>query len=137
MVWLGSIYLREEGGYEIIIKSLVHYKKRLKAIGKSPELRDSAAMFATVLHQQAGKTIPEIDSVISRIYNGLGDRRLADNLADDIAFMDKALQCHKADIHKAEDTGHEYFVELVGGTDATGKRIKEIEVAQQKLKIFE
>ena len=29
-IWLGGIYLREEGGYKIILKSLIHYKKDCK-----------------------------------------------------------------------------------------------------------
>ena len=27
--WIGGIYLKEEGGYQIILKSLVHYKKKI------------------------------------------------------------------------------------------------------------
>ncbi len=29
-IWLGGIYLKEEGGYKIILKSLTHYKKDYK-----------------------------------------------------------------------------------------------------------
>ena len=47
-IWLGAIYLKEEGGYEIILRSLVHYKKRLMTIGKSPEIKDSAGMFGEI-----------------------------------------------------------------------------------------
>ena len=36
-LWLGGIYLKEEGGYEIILVSLIHYKKRLQTIHESPE----------------------------------------------------------------------------------------------------
>ena len=32
--WMGAIYLKDEGGYEIILKSLRHYKKRLRTMGK-------------------------------------------------------------------------------------------------------
>ena len=45
-VWLGGIFLKDEGGYEIILKSFAHYKKRLQTIGSSPELKEAAAMFA-------------------------------------------------------------------------------------------
>ncbi len=34
-----GVYLKDEGGYEIVLKSLNHYKKRLRTIGNSPELR--------------------------------------------------------------------------------------------------
>ncbi len=28
-VWIGAIYLKDEGGYEIILKSLNHYKNSM------------------------------------------------------------------------------------------------------------
>ena len=30
-LWIGGIYLKEEGGYQIILRSLNHYKKRLQS----------------------------------------------------------------------------------------------------------
>ena len=42
-VWLGGIFLKNEGGYEIVLRSLAHYKKRLRSIGESPELKEVAA----------------------------------------------------------------------------------------------
>ena len=60
-VWIGRIFLKDEGGYEIVLKSLVHYKKRLQTIHESPELKEAAAMFAPVLQGQAQKRIPMID----------------------------------------------------------------------------
>jgi hypothetical protein len=54
-VWIGGIYLKEEGGYEIILKSLTHYKKELQTIHASPEVKEAAAMFAPVLQSQAKK----------------------------------------------------------------------------------
>jgi len=53
-LWIGGIFLKSEGGYEIILKSLEHNKKRLRTIGNSPERKDAAAMFASVV-----KTEPE------------------------------------------------------------------------------
>ena len=48
-IWMGGIHLKEGGGYKIILKSLIHYKKRLRTIHASPELKEAAAMFAPVL----------------------------------------------------------------------------------------
>ena len=53
--WVGGIYLKEEGGYEIILKSLAHYEKRLKTIHASPEVKEAAAMFAPVLQHKLKK----------------------------------------------------------------------------------
>lgn len=89
-VWLGRIYLKEEGGYEIILKSLCHYKNRLKTLGSSPEVQDSAAMFASVLNQQARKTVPKIEKTIKKIQAGLNDSRNIGELEEDISFFEKA-----------------------------------------------
>lgn len=113
-VWMGAIFLKDEGGYEIVLKSLTHYRKRLRTIGNSPELKDSAAMFASVLNQQAMKTVPKIDEVVKKIESSIDDIQAVKTLSDEIPFFEKALMCYESDIQKAQDTGHEYFVKLVG-----------------------
>jgi hypothetical protein len=113
-IWLGAIYLKDEGGYEIVLKSLNHYKKRLRTIGNSPELKDSSAMFASILQQEAIKTIPKIDEMIKKIQGGLSDIKLLDSLSADRLFLTKALLCYESDIKKAQDTGHDYFLKLLG-----------------------
>ena len=113
-VWLGGIFLKDEGGYEIILKSFAHYKKRLQTIGSSPELKEAAAMFAPVLQQQAVKIVPQIDVTVSKIQDALSDSIPVDSLTDDVPLMQKALECYQSDIEKAETTGHEYFQKLLG-----------------------
>ena len=113
-IWLGGIFLKNEGGYEIVLKSLAHYKKRLQTIGNSPELKEAAAMFAPVLQQQAVKIVPQIDAAVSKIQDALSDSIPVDSLADDVPLMQKALECYQSDIEKAETTGHEYFQKLLG-----------------------
>ena len=113
-VWLGGIFLKDEGGYEIILKSFAHYKKRLQTIGSSPELKEAAAMFAPVLQQQAVKIVPQIDVTVSKIQDALSDSIPVDSLADDVSLMQKELECYQSDIEKAETTGHEYFQKLLG-----------------------
>ena len=113
-VWIGGIFLKNEGGYEIVLKSFAHYKKRLQTIGSSPELKEAAAMFAPVLQQQAVKIVPQIDVTVSKIQDALSDSIPVDSLADDVSLMQKALECYQSDIEKAETTGHEYFQKLLG-----------------------
>ena len=132
-IWLGSVYLKEEEGYKIVLKSLEHYKKRLKTFGNSPEIKDAAAMFASVLNQQAMKTIPKIDETINKIQDSLIDIKLMNNLKDDIGFLEKALTCYEADINKAQDFGHEYFVNLVGDTQNARKDLEIIKIALVKI----
>ena len=133
---MGAIYLNNEGGYDIVLKSLRHYKKRLQTLGNSPELKDAAAMFASVLNQQAMKTIPKIDEVIQKLQNNLGDTKSISKLDEEVAFLEKALLCYEADIHKAQDTGHEYFVKLVGDMVEATNDLKTIAIATKKIKEY-
>ena len=132
-IWLGAIYLKDEGGYEIILKSLNHYKKRLKTIGKSPEMREAAAMFASVLNQQASKTIPKIDETIKKIQDNLQEIHLTEKLNEDISFLEKSLMCYQADISKAQETGHDYFIDLVGDMQKAEKDLTNIKIALDKI----
>ncbi len=134
--WIGAIYLKDEGGYEIVLKSLRHYKNRLKTISNSPELKDAAAMFAPILNQQAMKTVPKIDEIIQRIQNNLGDIQSVSKLSDDVPFLEKALSCYEADIHKAEDVGHEYFIKLVGNMTEAKNDLNTIKIALEKIKQY-
>ena len=135
-IWIGAIYLKDEGGYEIVLKSLRHYKNRLKTIGNSPELKNAAGMFASVLNQQAMKTIPKIDEVIQKIQDNLEDAQSNSNLNDDVPFLEKALLCYEADIHKAQDIGHEYFVKLVGDMVEARNDLETIKIALDKIKQY-
>ncbi len=133
--WIGAIYLKDEGGYEIVLKSLRHYKNRLKTMGNSPELK-SAATFAPVLMQQAMKTIPIINETIQKIQNSLEDIQSVNKISDDVPFLEKALTCYEADIHKAENTGHEYFLKLVGDMTEAKNDLISIRIALEKIKQY-
>ncbi|MBI4131962.1 MAG: hypothetical protein HY476_05665, partial [Nitrosarchaeum sp.] len=131
-----GIYLKDEGGYEIVLKSLSHYKKRLRTIGNSPELKDSSAMFGSILQQEAMKTIPKIDEMIKKIQDYLSDNNLLDSLSKDAPFLLKALLCYESDIKKAQDTGHEYFLKLVGDLPLVKNDLEIIKNAADKIKQF-
>jgi hypothetical protein len=98
-VWLGGIYLKEEGGYEVVLRALTHYRKRLKSIGRSPELRN-AAMFAQIVQQEAMKTGPLIDPTIDKIKKALESPEVLNKLQADIPLFEKALSCYYSDIQK-------------------------------------
>jgi len=136
-IWLGAIYLKEEGGYEIILRSLVHYKKRLMTIDKSPEIKDSAGMFGEILRQAAMKTIPKINEIIQKILQSLPETKLVNTLKDNIPFLEKALTSYETDIQKAKDTGHEYYLNLVGDLSAVKNDLVLIKIARSKIKEFE
>ena len=135
-IWLGGIYLKDEGGYEIILKSLNHYKNRLKTLNESPELKEAGATFGSILNQQARKTVPKINEVIEKIQTGLSNVEILKELEEEKQFLEKALSCYESDIHKAEDTGNEYFVKLVGDMIQGRKDLEIIKTALDKINNF-
>ena len=135
-LWIGGIYLKEEGGYRIILKSLLHYKKRLQTIHSSPELKEAAAMFAPVLQSQAKKRIPIIEKVKEKIEQSLLNIISVQSLEQDLEILEKALECRKADIKKAEDTGLEYFVNLLGDMQEASKDLESIKIGLIKIKQY-
>lgn len=135
-IWIGGIYLKEEGGYQIILKSLTHYKKRLQTIHSSPELKQAAAMFAPVLQSQAKKRIPMIENTIEKIKIFLFDSTKSELLKEDVEILEKALECRKSDIEKAENTSDEYFVKLLGNFQESKKDVEQINNALKKIKEY-
>lgn len=135
-VWLGSIYLKDEGGYEIILKSLNHYKNRLKTLSQSPEVKDAGGTFGSILNQQARKTVPKINEVIEKIQTGLHDVQILKKIEEEKQFLEKALSCYESDIHKAENHENEYHVKLVGDMIQGRKDLEAIKTALNKINNF-
>ena len=134
--WIGGIYLKEEGGYEIILKSLIHYKKRLQTIHQSPELKEAAAMFAPILQSTARKKIPVINEVKEKIDQCLLNLTPVQSLEQNLEILQKALECRKADIEKAENTGAEYFIKLLGNMQEASKDLESIKIGLVKIKQY-
>ena len=135
-IWLGGIYLKDQGGYEIILKSLIHYKKRLQTIHASPELKEAAAMFAPVLQSQAKKRIPMIENVKEKIEKFLLNLATCESFEEDLEIVQKALECRKSDIKKAENAPDEYFIKLLGDFQESKKDLEPIENALTKIKEY-
>ena len=136
-IWLGGIYLKDEGGYEIILRSLSHYKKRLMSIEQSPEIKDSAAMFGGILRQAAMKTIPKIDEIIQKIQQSLQKAQLVNTLNEDIPILKKALLSYESDIQKAQNSGHEYYLKLVEDLPMATKDLELIRIAKDKINQYQ
>lgn len=135
-VWLGQIFLKDEGGYDILLKSLTHYKKRLQTMGSSPELKDSAGMFGSILIAQAKKNIPEVEKTVSKIHDCLNEKLPLSSLLDDLPTMEKSLMCFESDYQKAIQTKNDYFISLFENLDSVKVEIEKIPNALYKLKSF-
>ena len=135
-IWIGGMYLKEKGGYKIILKSLIHYKKRLQTIHASPELKEAAAMFAPVLQSQAKKRIPIIEETQIKIEKFLLGTISSEILEESLEILEKALECRKSDIEKAENIPDEYFIKLLGDVQESKKDIERINKALVKIKEY-
>ena len=135
-VWTGGIFLKDEGGYEIVLKSLVHYKKRLQTIHESPELKEAAAMFAPILQSQAQKRYPMVVEAMKKIEQMLQGTISVQSLEEDLDTLEKALECRQSDIVKAQDTGREYFMKLLGDLQEAQKDSESIKNALVKIKQY-
>ena len=59
-----------------------------------------------------------------KIEQMLQDSIPAQSLEQDLEILEKALECHQADIEKALDTGREYFMKLLGDLHEASKRFR-------------
>ena len=94
-VWIGGIFLKDEGGYEIVLRSLAHYKKRLRTISESPELKEAAAMFAPILVSQAQKRYPMVIEAQKKIEQVLQNSIPAQSLEQDLDTLKTSLSSLK------------------------------------------
>jgi hypothetical protein len=106
-------------------------------VDKSPEIKDSAAMFGGILRQAAMKTIPKIDEITQKIQQSLPEYQLVNTLNENIPFLEKSLSSYETDIQKAQDTGHEYYLTLVGDLSSVKEDLKLIKIAKSKINQFE
>ena len=57
-------------------------------------------------------------------------------MEEDLEILQKALECRKSDIEKAENTPDEYFMKLLGDTQESKKDLEPIENALTKIKEY-
>ena len=133
-IWLGGIYLRDEGGYELVLRSLEHYKKRLKNIRKSPEIKD-APMFATIIEQEAIKAFQGADSLILKINEALLKPEMLQTLESELPLMQKAMECYFSDIQKVGSDS--FYSELILDKMTALQDLKSIQDSLQKLGAYE
>jgi len=133
-IWLGGIYLRDEGGYELVLRSLKHYKKRLKNIRKSPEIKD-APMFATIIEQEAIKAFQGADLLILKINEALLKPEMLQTLESELPVMQKAMECYFSDIQKVGSDS--FYSELILDKTTALQDLKSIQDSLQKLGAYE
>lgn len=128
-----EIFIKHEGGHQIISRALDHYKKRISTITSSPELSDSGAMFGMILQQEAAKIKPKVDSAINLINSFLSEKNNIEEIKQDLPLYQKSLISYKTDIIKAKEAGQEYYLKLVGNIRESEKDLSLIESALIKI----
>ncbi len=131
-IWLGSIFLRDEGGYKIVLKALEHYKKRLRSIASSPELQDNH-MFKQVVEQEAMKIYPKIGALITILPQFLENNDHLEKIENNVSLISKALESYKVDIGKAKNSTDVYYAKLVDLSQISENDISLIENAIEKI----
>ncbi len=134
-VWIGRIFLKDEGGYEIILRALEHYVRRLKSIDRSPELRNTP-MFVQIVQQEAAKTCPRVEQLMEKIKNALQNPQLLDRIQEDIPLIEKALECYMSDIQKHQNNTDEFYANVLSGNKFALIDLQNISTALEKLKQF-
>ncbi|NDB32085.1 MAG: hypothetical protein EB150_01860 [Nitrososphaeria archaeon] len=129
-VWLGGIYLKEEGGYELVLRSLQYYKKRLRNIRNSPEIKDTP-MFAQIIEQEAMKAYKTVSLIITKINEGLQNSESLKDLEPELSTIQKALVCYQTDIKKIDSD--KFYSDLVADKDVANADLGKIQSALDKI----
>jgi len=135
--WVGSIFIKDEGGFDIIMRALNHYNRRLHRISESPEIADAGAMFGSILQSESARTAPRLKPVADRLRAGLADASSLAALEDDVEIMERAMICYKSDAQKAADNVHEYYAKLVEGNEHYRGDIGALDGCIRKLKRYD
>ena len=132
---MGSIFLKDEGGYKIILRALEHYKKRLRSIASSPELKDNP-MFAQVVEQEAMKVYPKIGSLIVGILQSLENFDIMKKIESNTSLILRALDSYKTDIQKAMDSKDDYYLKLIDLSQISKNELSVIQDAIKKIQEY-
>ncbi len=109
--WTGSIFLRDEGGYAVVLRALRHYRRRLAGIGASPEVK-GAPVFGRVVVDAASRAGPRADDLLGRLPRCLADPEETRSLEEFVPLMRSALAAYASSLSKAA-AGEGYYAGLL------------------------
>ncbi|MFB5610203.1 MAG: hypothetical protein ACE5R3_03095 [Nitrosopumilaceae archaeon] len=133
--WLGGIFLRNRG-YNIVLKALNHYRKRVSTVGNDPQLQESAMNLRMLVAEEGKKTAQKVDVVIKIINAGKNDPKMMNQVEFEVPLIEKALNCYKVDIEKIGETMHERYLELFDEPKNLQFDLPLIDEALQEIKKF-
>ena len=138
-VWLGSIFIKNEGGYDIIMRALNHYNRRLRRISSSPEISGggSNAMLSSVLESASLKITPKLKPIANKLRASLVDPSELLSVEHDIEIIEKSMICYKSDIKKAIAKTHDYYTDLVKDNSHINSDLALIDESIRRLKQYD
>lgn len=114
MQWTGGLFVRHEGGFELVMRALNHYNRRLRRISESPELGSAGAMLGSVLRAESEKTAPRLKELAARMRASLTDDGALASLEKDLELVGRAMSCYSSDLRRAA-SGDAFCASLLGG----------------------
>ena len=121
MAYGGVEYLVAGDGYGIVLESLTHYVKRLRALGSDPA--NNAGMFGAIIRQAAIKRHPAARRVRQTVLDFLVGGSAP--TADDMQIIKNALECYESDIRDATDSERDAILEPGVDPASTMRAIRE------------
>ena len=73
---------------------------------------------------------------VRNIERFLLDSTSTESLEQNLEIIEKALECRKSDIEKAESTSEDYFIKLIKDVEESKKDIPDIDNALLKIKAY-
>ena len=119
MQWTGGLFVRHEGGFELVMRALNHYNRRLRRISESPELGSAGAVLASVLQSESAKTAPKLKELAGRMRASLTDDAALASLEGDLDLVGRAMSCYASDLRRAA-AGDEFCASLIRDADEPG-----------------
>ncbi len=113
---MGSIFLRDMGGYAVVLRSLIHYKKRLRTIDSAPGLA-GAQMFLPIIRQEAMKTYPLAERAAGEILRSLADPARLRLLENELPLFQRALESYRSDLLRMQASGDQTMDGEIGAID--------------------
>jgi len=96
-VWIGGIYLKDEGGYHIVMRALQYYLKMLKNLSRGMGTTVSATL-SHILQQEADRVGPIILQTGKDLKEGMIDQSRLAAVQNNLEYVFKALESYRAGV---------------------------------------
>ena len=110
-VWIGGIYLRDEGGHEVALRALRYYLKVLRDISTAPDVYGPPTI-ALLLQQEADRIGPAVLNAGRSLKKGLVDPVALAEIRRDTKHIQRALESYVPGVRAAAE-GSKYHCRFV------------------------